>query len=1055
MQRIYVSSLFTLFLVILQGINPGMVKAQITSDGTTATEVTTEGSNTTIEQGDRIGDNLFHSFEQFSVPTGGSADFNNAADIANIFSRVTGGNVSNIDGLLRANGAANLFLVNPNGIIFGENARLDIGGSFFATSADSLQFEGDSEFSASDPQAPPLLEVDIPIGLNFRDNPGDIAVNGSSLEVPNGENLSLIGGDVDLIGVIDNFILAIEGRVQLGSLAEAGTIEIVSNEAGLASSSLNFPEAVARGDVSLSNGTVISVAGRNGGSIAIDARNITLDNGEIGPSQLDAGIVESGVENAEAGDVILNATDNVDILRGSSILNQVLQGTNGNGGNIEINANSLNITGDFNLGASIVSTALSGTGNTGKVILNISDRTSLASFANVSSNLTEFGVGDTGGVEINSGSLEISDRSLIASQNAGQGNAGDVVIDTGDFTIDGRNEINTEVFDIGIGDGADINISADDITFSVNDSIIADTAGQGNAGNVEINASNSVTFEDGAEIRSQTLETAVGNGGNITLNVPKIDMGSGVNINTTTSGDGDAGNIEINSTNINLTVNATLFSESLSQGRSGSIKINTDTLSLESKPERTLPRISTVAFREGDANDINIQATESITLDGGIIDAQAANFSEFNILDGIGSNNIIRGTGDGGNITISTGTLSLTNGSEITTSTFSTGNAGDIAIEATGSIFLSSSGILSGVGNLGSGNAGAIDLKTPSLAVNDRAEITARTEGDGNASNIAINSDKVSIRKGLITSVTTASSIGDGGDVRVNTQTLDLDNEGQINTSNFGQGNGGDVFVVADAVSLNNGQISAANEPVVVEGNELTGGEVNLEIADIVTLSNDGLISARAGNNASGGNVNLDTDVILAFPDGDNDIVANAAAGRGGNIDINTEALFGIEERAIAPFTNDINASSEFGLDGGIAINTPNVDPTSGLIELPQAVADASDRVSQNPCEQGVGSEFTVTGKGGLPPNPTDSLDGSGVEVGLVEPREETGGREDKETGEQENNIVTEARPAMGWILNNKGEVILTAYSNTNTERERSPQDRTSCQSNVSLKFSR
>jgi filamentous hemagglutinin family protein len=109
------------------------VNAQVIPDGTLKTTVSQSGNNFTITNGDRVGNNLFHSFSQFSIPSKGSAFFNNASDIQNIFSRVTGGSVSNIDGLIQANGSANLFLLNPSGIIFGPNAKLDISGSFVAT----------------------------------------------------------------------------------------------------------------------------------------------------------------------------------------------------------------------------------------------------------------------------------------------------------------------------------------------------------------------------------------------------------------------------------------------------------------------------------------------------------------------------------------------------------------------------------------------------------------------------------------------------------------------------------------------------------------------------------------------------------------------------------------------------------------------------------------------------------------------------------------------------------------------------------------------------------
>ncbi len=117
--------------------------AQIKSDRTLPNNsiVTINGSIFNITGGTQAGRNLFHSFQQFSVPTGGTASFINGADINNIISRVTGGSASNIDGLIKASGAANLFFLNPSGIVFGQHASLNIGSSFVATTANAIQFE--------------------------------------------------------------------------------------------------------------------------------------------------------------------------------------------------------------------------------------------------------------------------------------------------------------------------------------------------------------------------------------------------------------------------------------------------------------------------------------------------------------------------------------------------------------------------------------------------------------------------------------------------------------------------------------------------------------------------------------------------------------------------------------------------------------------------------------------------------------------------------------------------------------------------------------------------
>ncbi|WP_292864476.1 filamentous hemagglutinin N-terminal domain-containing protein [Nostoc sp. LPT] len=233
--------------------------AQITSDNTLSknSSVARDGNTFNITGGTQAGSNLFHSFSEFSVPTNGTASFNNALDIQNIITRVTSGSISNIDGLIRANGTANLFLLNPNGIIFGANARLNIGGSFLATTASSFKWSDGSTFSATNPQPPSELLAINPSALFFNQlqaarienrSTTDAGNNLKGLRVPDGRSLLLVGGDIVLDGGSLN---ALGGLVELAGVSGNGTVGLNIDSQDL---SLSVPNGVPTADISLSNG---------------------------------------------------------------------------------------------------------------------------------------------------------------------------------------------------------------------------------------------------------------------------------------------------------------------------------------------------------------------------------------------------------------------------------------------------------------------------------------------------------------------------------------------------------------------------------------------------------------------------------------------------------------------------------------------------------------------------------------------------------------------------------------------------------------------------------
>jgi filamentous hemagglutinin family protein len=265
-------------------------QAQIASDNSMSvpTQVIRQSDKLfEIIGGTEVGSNLFHSFAEFSVSEENIARFiNNNPAILNVINRVTGASASEIFGKIEAGGTApnfNLFLLNPNGIIFGPNAALDIKGSFVATTANAIQFGNRGFFSASSPNDPSMLTVQ-PSAFFFNQVRPNSILNQSrhqtetesgdfvsvGLQVPNDKSLLLLGGDVTIDG---GMLTAPNSRVELGGLAGTGTVGLNIDDNNF---SLSFPDSLVPSDLLLTNGAKVDVTDRGGGSITINARNIEI-----------------------------------------------------------------------------------------------------------------------------------------------------------------------------------------------------------------------------------------------------------------------------------------------------------------------------------------------------------------------------------------------------------------------------------------------------------------------------------------------------------------------------------------------------------------------------------------------------------------------------------------------------------------------------------------------------------------------------------------------------------------------------------------------------------
>lgn len=1021
-----------------------------------------------IDGGAIRGNNIFHSFQEFNVNNRQNVHFANPTGIENIIGRVTGLNSSAILGTLGVLGNANLFLLNPNGFIFGPNASLNVNGSFVASTSESLLLGNGVEFSAANPQPVPLLTVSVTPGLGDWLNPRNDIIGNGNLKV--GNDLTLIGNNLNLGGQLEaggNLTLKAIENVQMGDAI-----------------SFNNSMIRAGGDVSLSNYTGASLQILAGGSVTIDTVNITSADSENFTQEvltLSDGIttftingskpildIRAGTTNIIDSDIDKNNQEFSSISNTNHIgtradikINQVTNSgglvflTNQNGansspsGNIQVgiidlfsetNGGSviLDSRGKINVDQIIEVSGMGGNG--GDVLLLANDQISLP----VSAQILSYGFGGVGG-NITLTSKSAINASYLESITFGEGIGGDIKLTApqiflGDVSLTEPPESSVGSIAsvlLGKGQGGNIKMEADYLEIN-GDAVAVVTAEQsmGDSGNIFIDA-DKISLKNNSFIFAVAVSSIGGNTGDINIQTNDLTLTQGSQINSQVLGIGNSGQININAKNsINLLGTLGFFPSAIitevfegAIGNGGVISIKTGSLNLSDGGQ---VRASTNG--NGNGGSIFIDA-KNVTIDGGTF----LNPNPEPTFSAIVSEVQPTAIGNGNTIDITTEKLTVTNGGFISAATEGTGNAGNINLKVRKSTNFSGSftnknlkesqpsGAFVGVLEGAVGEGGTLKITTPELRVTNGAQLEALTESTGNAGNIEIFGANTVLFSGVDTGLfsnTTETSTGDAGNIFVESEFIKIQNGALISVDSQGTGVGGSVTVKGDNLTLNNqGKISATTA-------SSNGGNITLALNDLILLRYNSKITTDAGTaeaGGNGGNITITSPFIIAPSFENSDITANAFEGDGGDIDITANGLFGIEFRLEQTPRSDITASSEFGLAGTVAINNPDVDPTSGLVELPDQTTDPSDRVIPG-CAAAAGNSFTITGRGGLPENPTSTIRGETVVSDL---------RDLTESDSQENlppvkNQVHQQPPKSivqvnGWILNQNGEVQLVA----------------------------
>ncbi|MEK0083917.1 filamentous hemagglutinin N-terminal domain-containing protein [Benzoatithermus flavus] len=997
--------------------------AEVATDGTLGPRLRLAGPEVTIPArlGQTRGQNLFHSFARFGVEEGQRVTFTGPSGLRNVIGRVTGGEPSSIDGTLRSKvPGADLWLLNPAGILFGPDARLAVQGSFHASTADELRFADGAVFSARAPGGS-VLSVAAPQAFGFLGaRPAPITVDRSVLAVPQGQALSLIGGDVTITarnqgaasGSSAGMLQAVAGRITLAALGGSGAVAVAT---GRASGDVS-------GDIRLTDQALVDASGDGGGTVRIRGGRLAVENRSFifadnhGPTDAAGGItIEAGGVTVAAGSKITGdafgtgSAGTLTVLASTVELRDGAIGSTttgaGDAGSVTVEVGHLLAAGGPSpFLAGLTSEAGEGaTGRSGRVTVR-ADTIALRDRGVIATSTA--GSGEAGPVTVEAGTIELRTGSTISSATAASGDAGEIAVTAtgrlaviGDVSPRSGTGISSDVGDGATGNAGRVTVRAGSLELRDTGLISSSTSGLGDAGEVAVTAAGHIAILGDvaapypAGITSQAGDGATGNAGRVTVRADSIEILDRAAISSSTFGPGNAGEVVVVTAGRLAVVGddaapyaAGITSQTFSgaggpTGAGGRITVRAGSLEL-----RDTGLISTSTGGAGDAGEIVVTAG-SLNIVGAPSSSGTA---------GITSQAVDGATGDAGRVTVRADAITLLGMAGISSSTFGPGDAGEIAVTAgrltvvgddaalypagiTSQAFPDSSGL--------AGAGGRVTVRAGSLELRDTGEISSSTGGAGKAGEVTVDAGTLEIdHTGQISSATFGP--GDAGEVRVAAGRMIVANEGAVETNSDGAGQAGDVSVRAGRLTVRDGGLI---------GSSGTGsgpaGNVSIE-ADTLTVEDAGIRTAGAGSR--GGTIAASASDLIGLEDAE--VTASGITPKAGRSVITLAApLIAVDRSRVTALTGTgapLAGSGLVRLFGGTTVLSFDslVAGSSGVsitglesalgsrLVVPQGVFLNAGELLRASCaarRTAAASSFTAMGRGGLPRDPAAALPGA------------------------------------------------------------------------------